>query len=213
MVNIRDDLGFRPENGGLSRRSNGASATALVAYETALAAMEARVAAIADGQRRRAGLAAGAPPALHRRHQRQAGGSDRRALPGARGRPRRAVHLSRPRPAGRLSDARPQAPRAGRAPLRRDAGGMADPHARAASTCAASGARTASASGCARPEQGAGHEDKIAAIGIRLQALGQPARHRAQRRSGPVALFRHRAVRRRGHALRRDQPRRPRACR
>ena len=45
------------------------------------------------------------------------------------------------------------------------------------------------------------------------QALGQPARHRAQRRSGPVAFLRHRAVRRRGRALRRDQPRRPRARR
>ena len=35
--------------------------------------------------------------------------------------------------------------------------------------CAASGARIASASGCARPEKGEGREDKIAAIGIRLK--------------------------------------------
>ena len=39
----------------------------------------------------------------------------------------------------------------------------------APSTCAASGARIASASGSARPDKGAGHEDKIAAIGVRLR--------------------------------------------
>lgn len=37
------------------------------------------------------------------------------------------------------------------------------------STCAASGARIASASGVARPERGPGHEDKIGAIGVRLK--------------------------------------------
>ena len=35
--------------------------------------------------------------------------------------------------------------------------------------CAANGARTASACGSPRPDRGAGHEDKIAAIGIRLK--------------------------------------------
>ncbi len=39
----------------------------------------------------------------------------------------------------------------------------------AASTCAASGARTASASGCAGPTRAEGYEDKIAAIGIRVK--------------------------------------------
>ena len=37
------------------------------------------------------------------------------------------------------------------------------------STSAASGARTASGSGSARPDKGPGHEDKIAAIGVRLR--------------------------------------------
>ena len=61
-----------------------------------------------------------------------------------------------------------------------------------------------------RPDKGDGHEDKIAAIGIRVRQLGDAARHRAQRRAGAVAFFRHRALRRRRAALRRDQPRRSR---
>ena len=106
-----------------------------------------------DRRRRRAGtgLAAGAPAALHRRHQRQAGRTDRGALSRIRERPRRADDLSRARPAGGLRDARPEAARAGRAPFRRHAGGMDHPHALPLSTCAASGATTASASGCAGP--------------------------------------------------------------
>ena len=65
----------------------------------------------------------------------------------------------------------------------------------------------------ARPDKGAGSEDKIAAIGIRLKRWVVAAWHRAQCRSGPVAFLRHRAVRRRGYALRRDEPRGSRAHR
>ena len=83
--------------------------------------------------------------------------------------PRRAVHLSRPRPARRLSDARPQAPRAGRAPLRRDAGGMADPHARRLQRARRAARGPHRRLGRRGRRSGAGHEDKIAAIGIRLK--------------------------------------------
>ena len=94
-----------------------------------VATMDARAAAIADGRAPGAGLAARASAALHRRHQRQGRGADRGALSRAHDRPRRPVHLSRPRPARGLRDARPQAARPRRAPLRRDAGGMDHPHA------------------------------------------------------------------------------------
>ena len=94
---------------------------------------------------------------------------DRGALSGPPDRPRRAVHLSRPRPARGLCDARPQAPRPGRARAssrrwRNGSSARSRP-----STCAASGARTASASGCAGRTRAHGREDKIAAIGIRVQ--------------------------------------------
>ena len=46
---------------------------------------------------------------------------------------------------------------------------MDHPHARRLRRRAASGARTASASGCAGPSKGDGREDKIAAIGIRVK--------------------------------------------
>ena len=61
-----------------------------------------------------------------------------------------------------------------------------------------------------RPDKGEGYEDKIAAIGIRVSAMGDAARHGAQCRSGPRAFFRHRAVRGERAALRRHQPGRSR---
>ena len=97
---------------------------------------EARVAAIRAGTRGGAGLAGGAPAALHRRHLGpRRGPAGPRPLPHFRGRARRAVDLSRPRPARRLCDARPhpaarQVPGARCAQLRPRAGGMADPRAR-----------------------------------------------------------------------------------
>ena len=60
----------------------------------------------------------------------------------------------------------------------------------------------------ARPERGAGAEDKIAAIGDPAEALGVVPRHRAQCRAGPGAFFGHRALRRARPW--RHQPRRPR---
>ena len=135
-----------------------------------------------------------------------------RALSGPRDRPRRPVHLSRPGPARRLCDARPQAPRTGRAPLRRHAGGMDHPHARAPSTSRANGATIASASGCAVPSKGAGCEDKIAAIGIRVKRWVTLHGISLNVDCDLDALRRHRAVRRRRGALRRDQPRRSRAA-
>ncbi len=89
-----------------------------VAYADALAAMETRVAEIAAGDKPGAGVAAGAPAALYRGHQRGAGRADRSALSGVRDWPRRPLHLSRSRPAGRLCDARSQAARRRSPPLR-----------------------------------------------------------------------------------------------
>ena len=79
--------------------------------------MEARVADIAAHQAPRTGLAAGTPPALHLRHQRQGRRPARSPLPDVCHRARRAAHLSRPRPAGGLCDARPEAAAARRAGL------------------------------------------------------------------------------------------------
>ena len=171
--------------------------------------MEARAAAIAAGTRAGAGLAARAPAALHRRHQRQAGGPDRGALPGALDRPRRPVHLSRARPARGLRDARPQAPRRRRAPLRGDAGGMDHPHARGLRRArrAARGPRRRLGAPARQGRRPRGQDRRHRHPG---QALGQPARHRAQRRAGPLAFLRHRALRRRRAALRRHEPRRSR---
>ena len=148
------------------------------------------------------------PPAPARSRERP----DRGALSGVRDRPRRAVHLSRPRPARGLCDARPQAARAGRARAssrrwRNGSSARSPP-----STCAASGARTASASGCAGPTRATAARTRSPPSASAC-ALGDAARHRAQRRAGPVAFLRHRALRRARAALRRHQPRRPRHCR
>ena len=96
-----------------------------------------------------------------------------------------------------LCDARSQAPRAGRAPLRRHAGRMDHPHA-----CRLQRARRAARGSHrrlgTRPDKGEGHEDKIAAIGIRVTQwvtlhgiainvepdLRAFCRHRALRRGG-----------------------------
>ena len=124
-------------------------------------------------------------------------------------RPRRPVHLSRPRPAHRLCDARPQAAQPRRTPLRGDAGGMDHPHPGVLRRRAASGARSASASGCGGPTgrrprgQDRRHRHPRA-------ALGDAARHRHQCRAGACAFLRHRAVRRLRRALWRHQPRRSR---
>ena len=48
-----------------------------------------------------------------------------------------------------------------------------------------------------RPDKGAGAEDKIAAIGIRVRRWVTLPRRQPQRRAGPLAFRRHRAVRRR----------------
>ena len=94
-----------------ARRSNGASATRPVAYDAALAAMEARVAAIAAGDAPELVWLLEHPPLYTAGTSAQRRRPARGALSGHRGRPRRAVHLSRARPAGGLCDARPEAPR------------------------------------------------------------------------------------------------------
>ena len=81
--------------------------------------------------RARAGLAAGASAALHRRHQRQAAGpAAAHALSRPCRGPRRAIHLSRPRPARGLRHARPAQAPPGRAALRLRPRGMDHPHPR-----------------------------------------------------------------------------------
>ena len=61
-----------------------------------------------------------------------------------------------------------------------------------------------------RPDKGEGFEDKIAAIGVRLQALGVVPRHLDQCGARPEPFRRHRALRRGRSALRRHQPGRSR---
>ena len=152
-------------------------------------------------RRPRAGLADRAPAALHGGNQRQAGRSDRRALSGACGRPRRSIHLSRPRPAGRLCDARPQA-------ARRPTSAASWPRWRNGSSARlaafnVAGERREDRIGVwvRRPDKGDGPRGQDRRHRHPGEALGQPARHRAQRRLRPVAFRRHRAVRhRRRHA-------------
>ena len=165
--------------------------------------MAARAAAIARGTRRNSSGCSNtrrSTPPAPQRGRRNCSTRAFRSLAG----PRRPVHLSRPRPAGRLRDARPQAPRAGRAPLRRHHRGMADPHACRLRHRAASAGRTASGCGCAGPTRATGAEDKIAAIGIRVRQWVTLHGFCAQRRARSHAFFRHRAVRRRRTALWRD---------
>ena len=182
VVNARNELDCRASRAAGSAPAEWRVSDSPCSYEEAVAAMEARAAAIAAGTRAGAGLAARAPAALHRRHQRQAGRPARRALPGPRHRARRAVHLSRARPARRLRDARPQAPRPGRAPLRRDAGGMDHPHARRLRR-ARRAARGPHRRLGAPARQGRTARGQDRRHRHPREALGDAARHRAQRRT------------------------------
>ncbi len=134
---------------------------------------------------------------------RDGGSASSRAFPGPSHGTRRAVHLSRAGPAGGLCDARP-ATGAGRTcgpSWRRSKPGSS---ARwPASTCAASGARTASASGWRGPTSrrgldGSPAEDKIAAIGIRLRRWVSFHGMSLNVEPDLVAFRRHRALRDRG---------------
>ena len=93
--------------------------------------MDARVAAIAAGAAPELVWLLEHPPLYTAGTSAQAGRPARRALPGA-SRAGRGGQLTYHGPGQRvgLCDARPQAARAGRAPLRRHAGGMDHPHAR-----------------------------------------------------------------------------------
>ena len=105
-----------------------------------------------------------------------------------------------PGPAGRLCHARPEAAARGRARLRRRARSNGSSARLPPSTCAANGARTASASGwCGPTARPAG---RLAGRGQDRRhrhpaaALGELSRHRHQCRAGPRPFRRHRAVRR-----------------
>ena len=102
---------------------------------------------------------------------------------------------------------------AGRAPLRRDAGGMDHPHARRLQRARRAARGPHRRLGARGPTRARGTRTRSPRSASGCKRWVTPARHRAQRRAGPVAFLRHRAVRRRRHALRRDQPRRSRPCR
>ena len=95
--------GDRHEPGGVEWRISDEP----VPYEEAVAEMETPDRGDPRRHRARAGVAVGAPAALHRRDQRAGAGSARPGAPaGAPHRPRRSVHLSRTGPAHRLCHAR-----------------------------------------------------------------------------------------------------------
>ncbi len=134
-----------------------------------LAGMESRAAAYRRQQGAELVWLLEHPPLYTSGTSGKAGRPARSALSAVHDRPRRAAHLSRPRPAGGLCDARPEAAAAGRARPMWRASRNGSSARSTPSTCAASGARIASASGSTRPDKGAGFEDKIAAIGVRLR--------------------------------------------
>src|SRR5829696_2418759 len=167
------------------------------------------------GDRRRGGagarLAPRASAALHRRHL--GAGRGPRGAAAVSGFPvgeGRAVHLSRPGPARRLRDARPQPPPARSAPLRRGARGLADRDARPVQRPRRApggprrglGAPPRPGPRCRRQDRGDRHP---------RPALGDLPRRQPERRAGPLAFLRHRALR--GARQGRDEPPRSRDSR
>ena len=140
----------------------------LVAYEAALAVMDARAAAIADRQRERARLAARTSAALHRRDQRQSGRADRPRFPvhsAGRG-GQFTYHGPGQRVAYVMLDLRRRGP-----DVRRFVATLEEWIIRALANFDVAGERRADRIGVwvRRPDKGAGCEDKIAAIGIRIK--------------------------------------------
>jgi lipoyl(octanoyl) transferase len=167
VVNIRDDLNFGLKNAGLPpvewQVGNG-----LVPYETALAEMDARAAAIADGRAAElvwllehpplytAGTSASAADLIEARfpvHQTGRGGQFTYHGPG-----QRVVYL--------MLDLKRRAP-----DVRRYVATLEEWLIRTLGAFNVRGERREDRIGVwvARPEQGPGREDKIAAIGIRLK--------------------------------------------
>ena len=169
--------------------------------------MEARAAAIADGKAAELVWLLEHPPLYTAGTSAKAGRPDRPALPGVRHRARRAVHLSRPRPAGGLCDARPEAARqdvrAFVAAWRNGSSARSTP-----STCAASGARTASGSGSGGPTRAPATRTRSppSASGC---AAGCPSTASPQCRAGPRRIF-PASCPAASDPLRRHQPGRPR---
>ena len=138
----------------------------LVPYADALAFMERARRGDSRRHRARMRLAARASALVHRRHQRRPGRAFQSAgLSGVRGRPRRALHLSRPRPAGRLCHARPRTARPRHPPLRPRPRRLDHRHARPNWASTRTARPGASASGSARARR----EAKIAALGVRVR--------------------------------------------
>ena len=165
-----------------------------VPYDEAVAAMEARVAAIRAGTRAGAGLAARASAALHRRHQRQASAtwsipsSSRSIAPAAAGNtPITARASASAMSCSTCSGAAPTC-----APMSRD---LEEWLIRTLARFNVKGERaTGPRRHLGRP-RAAARESKIAAIGVRVRHWVTLPRRRAQRRSRPGALPRHRPLR------------------
>ena len=152
-----------------------------VAYEAACAAMAERVQGHRRRHRARARLAARAPRALHRRHQRQGRGPHHARTPArAPHRARRPAHLPRPRPARGLRHARREAPLRRRARLCRRARGLDHRHAGGAGRRRRAQARPRRRVGAPARARGGGlrqdRRHRRAAL-----ALGELARHQHQR--------------------------------
>ena len=177
--------------------------------------MEERAAAIRDGNGARAGVAGRASAALHGRHERPADGSDRRPSDSRSSRPGAAANTPITGPASALPMS-----------CSTSSGG--------ARTCAPSWRRWKTGSSRALASfnvKGERREDRVGVWVVRpdkpplagrlarrgqdrgdrhpAAALGELSRHRPQRRAGPFAFRRHRAVRRRRpwrHQPRRSRP-------
>ena len=170
MVNDRQSLDLttfaQPAGGGAVEWR---VSDAPVPYLEAVAAMEARVAAIADRPGAGTGLAAGTPPALHLRHQRQ--GTTTCSIPAfplfATGRGGQLTyHGPGQRVAYVMLDLKRRRP-----DVRAYVAGLEQWIIR---TLAAFDVQRRAARGSrrrlgGRPDKGAGYEDKIAAIGVRLR--------------------------------------------
>ena len=153
-------------------------------------------------------LAARAPTPLHGRHVGPPRGPDRSGtLPRVPDGSRRPVHLSRARTEGRLRDAGPHATAAGSPRLRGGARILA--HRRPGPVQRARGEAGGPGRGLGAPtrtgRRGGGQDRRAGDPGAPLRHL---PRHQPQRRAGPVAFRRDRALR--PAPLRRHQPRRSR---
>ena len=208
MVNVRGDLKIGLISPAESTPVAWRVSDSLVAYEQAVAFMQARAAAIAAGTEPELVWLLEHPPLYTAGTSAKPRRADRGALSGIRERPRRAMTYHGPgqRVAYVMLDLKRRGP-----DVRRFVATLEEWIIRTlgAFQCARRAARRPHRRLGARPERAKARGQDRRHRHPR-HAMGDAARHGAQRGAGPHAFLRHRALRRQRAALWRHQPRRSR---